>query len=109
MSRSRADTAIVLLAGAPLATHPSTKPAPGGAIDFSSTAVRAHRAELAARRSDFRRWLEANAPGVEVVAEYDIVLNGVALLLNGEALETILSAPMVTNAQYARVHRPTDV
>ncbi len=102
-----ADTVIVQLEGDPLATAARTKPVRGEAIDFTSRTVQAYRAELAARREDFKRWLRDNAPKVEVVAEYDVVLNGVALRINGEGLETIRSAPMVKAAQHARAYSPT--
>ena len=98
---------IVELEGDALATYPDTTPPPGQRIDFSSPAVHWHRRELAALRSEFKRWLAANAPKAQIVAEYDIVLNGLALRLNGEAIETIRSSPKVRSAQYARAHRPT--
>ena len=100
--------AIAQLDGEPLATNPGTRPSPGEALDFSSDALKTYRDELARRRDDFRQWLRANAPRAEITHEYDIVLNAVAIRLNGEELETILAAPMVKSAQYTRIHRPTD-
>src|SRR5437870_4756421 len=47
---------IVVLQGDPLSKNSSTKPAPGKKIDFNSTAVKSYRAQLSARRNDFKQW-----------------------------------------------------
>src|SRR4029450_9553088 len=54
-------SAIVQLKGDPISTNPSTKPPHGRKIDFNSQAVRSYRAQLNARRNEFKRWLRANA------------------------------------------------
>jgi minor extracellular serine protease Vpr len=100
-------SAIVQLKGDPLSTQQSaTKPAAGKKIDFKGTAVRSYRAQLAAGRNDFKRWLRANAPGAKVTSEYDISLNAVAVKLNGTPLETIAAAPMVERVQYNALYHP---
>jgi hypothetical protein len=50
-------SAIVQLKGDPLSTHSATKPAAGKKIDFKGNAVRSYRAQLAAGRNEFKRWL----------------------------------------------------
>lgn len=100
-------SALVQLDGAPLSTDTATRPAPGKKIDFDSSTVKAYRAQLAAFRNDFKRWLRANAPKAQVTGEYDISLNAVALRLNGETLATIRSAPMVLRAEYQGFYYPT--
>ncbi len=99
-------SALVVLKGDPLATSEKTKPAHGKKLDFGSTAVKNYRAQLSALRNDFKQWLRANAPSAQVTGEFDIALNGVGVKLNGAALGTIASAPMVSSAQLQAVYRP---
>src|SRR5437773_2631172 len=74
---------IVVLKGDPLSKNSSTKPAQGKKIDFNSTTVKSYRAQLAARRNDFKQWLHTYAPNAKVTSQYDISLNAVAVQLNG--------------------------
>jgi subtilisin family serine protease len=99
-------SALVQLKGDPLSTSPTTKPAHGRKIDFNGYAVRSYRAQLSARRNEFRNWLRANAPRARITSQYDISLNAVAVQLNGTALETIAAAPMVERAQYNALYHP---
>src|SRR5437899_6431987 len=82
-------SAIVQLKGDPLSINSATKPAAGKKIDFNGNAVRSYRAQLAAGRNEFRRWLRPNAPGAKITSEYDISVNAVAVQLNGATLQTI--------------------
>jgi minor extracellular serine protease Vpr len=99
-------SAIVQLTGAPVSTNPGTKPAAGRKIDFTSTAVKSYRAQLAAERNSFRQWLQANAPNAKITSQYDISLNAVAVQLNGTSLATIAAAPMVQQVQYNALYYP---
>src|SRR5262249_16178465 len=99
-------SAIVQLKGDPLTIHSATKPASGKKIYFNSNTVRSVRAQLAAGRNEFKRWLRANAPRAKVTSEYDISLNAVAVQLNGTPLATITAAPMVQSADYNRLYQP---
>jgi minor extracellular serine protease Vpr len=99
-------SAIVQLKGDPISTNPSTKPAHGRKIDFNGRAVRAYRAQLNAKRNEFKHWLRANAPRARVTSEYDISLNAVAVKLNGASLATIAAAPMVQSAEYNVLYHP---
>jgi len=94
------------LKGDPLNTYSATKPAPGKKTDFNSNAVKSYRAQLAAGRNDFKRWLQANARQAKITSEYDISLNAVAVQLNGTSLETIAGAPMVQQVQYNALYHP---
>src|SRR5438477_3395986 len=100
-------SAIVQLGGDPLSTHSITKPAAGKKIDFKNNTVRSYRAQLAAGRNEFRRWLRANAPRARITSEYDVSLNAVAVELNGTPLQTIAAAPMVERAEYNALYHPT--
>src|SRR4029077_3937922 len=97
---------IVHLKGDPISTNPTTKPPHGKKIDFNGRAVRSYRAQLAAGRNEFKRWLRANAPRARVTSEYDISLNAVAVQLNGTPLATIKAAPMVQSAEYNALYHP---
>jgi minor extracellular serine protease Vpr len=99
-------SAIVQLKGDPLSTSPRTKPPHGRKIDFNSNSVRSYRAQLNARRNEFKRWLRANAPSAKVTSEYDVSLNAVAVQLNGTPLATIAAAPMVERAEYNALYHP---
>src|SRR5438132_9276647 len=97
---------ICVLKGDPLSKNSSTKPAPGKKIDFNSTNVKSYRAQLAARRNDFKQWLHTYAPNAKVTSQYDISLNAVAVQLNGTSRDTIASAPMVQQIQYNALYHP---
>ena len=99
-------SAIVQLKGDPITVHSATKPTAGKKIDFSSNTVRSVRAQLAAGRNEFKRWLRANAPRARVTSEYDVSLNAVAVQLNGTPLATIAAAPMVQSAEYNALYHP---
>src|SRR5437773_3875783 len=99
-------SAIVQLKGDPIGVHSATNPIKGRKIDFTSNTVRSYRAQLAAGRNEFKRWLRANAPRAKVTSEYDISLNAVAVQLNGTPLETIAAAPMVERAEYNTLYQP---
>jgi minor extracellular serine protease Vpr len=96
---------VVQLKGDPVSTYYGTRPA-HGKIDFNSQAVKSYRAQLAAGRNDFRSWLRTNAPKAKITREYDVVLNGVAVDLNGTPLATIAAAPMVRRAEYNVLYHP---
>src|SRR6266513_937975 len=99
-------SAVVQLKGDPISTNPSTKPPHGRKIDFNGQAVRSYRAQLNAKRNEFKQWLRTNAPRARVTSEYDISLNAAAVQLNGTPLETIAAAPMVERAEYNAVYYP---
>src|SRR4030095_6054027 len=100
-------SAIVQLKGDPITTNPGTKPLRGAKIDFNGQAVKSYRAQLAAKRNEFKQWLRANAPAARVTSEYDVSLNAVAVQLNGMPLATIAVAPMVQSAEYNALYHPT--
>ena len=99
-------SAIVMLHGDPLSTAPSTKPPKGKKIDFNSSMVKSYRAQLSAKRNDFKQWLQTYAPKAKITSGYDISLNAVAVQLNGTSLDLIASAPMVQQAQYNGLYHP---
>ena len=99
-------SALVELKGAPLVTYENTRPAISKKLNFNSTAVKSYRAQLAASRNDFKRWLRQNAPKAKVTSEFDVALNAVAVQLNGTTLDTLRSAPQVNSVTYQALYRP---
>ena len=100
------DVALVELTGDPLAVAPRTAPRAGGKVDLHGPAARAERANLAAVRNTFRRWLRDNAPAARITGEHDLAVHAVELQLNGTPLDTIAAAPMVTYAELEQVFGP---
>jgi minor extracellular serine protease Vpr len=100
------DTALVELAGDPLAVSPRTAPAGGAKVDLNGPAARSERAKLALVRNEFRRWLRTNAPTARITGEHDVAVHAVQVELNGTPLATIAAAPMVTHAEPEQVFAP---
>jgi subtilisin family serine protease len=101
--------ALVQLVGEPLSTYAKTKPAQGKKVDFASTTVKSYKALLAARRNDFKSWLQKVAPKAQVVKGYDLALNAVSVKLNGTSLATIRTSALVVRAEYQGLYYPLDV
>jgi subtilisin family serine protease len=99
-------SAIVQLAGDPLATSPRTRPTNGRKIDFSRQAVKSEQARLAQTRNQFQQWLSRNAPKARVIASYDVAINAVAVRLNGTSLSKLRSAPQAVTASHQELYRP---
>ena len=96
------DTAIVTLVDQPTASYDghvpglaATKPGQAKKLDLASTPVKNYRAFLAARRNDFKQWLQQNGYKGAVVHDYDLVLNAVAVRLDGRPVDALLTAPGV--------------
>lgn len=107
------DYAIVTFTDAPLATYgggtsgiPATKPA-HGRLDPSSPAYQAYERFLANEHASFRAHLAQRLPGVEVLTEYDTVLNGMAVKLNGASLKALSRTPGVASVDHSWTYRPT--
>jgi minor extracellular serine protease Vpr len=105
--------AIVTLADEPIATYTGGKPGlertkpVRGRLDPSSPAYQAYERYLANERANYRAFLAQRLPGVEVVAEYDTVLNGVAVKLNGASVAGLANHPKVKSAEGSWLYRPT--
>lgn len=104
--------AIVTFTDAPLATYTGgtdglerTKPL-RGRLDPASPAYQAYERFLANQRASYKAFLRTKAPGVTVIAEYDTVLNGVAVELNGASLAALRN-PKVADVQESWTYRPT--
>lgn len=108
------DTAIVTLVDQPTASYDghlpglaATRPAQARKLALSSTPVKNYRAYLAARRSDFKQWLQQNGFKGAVVHEYDLVLNALAVRLAGQPIDALRAAPGVASVEYSSLYHPT--
>jgi minor extracellular serine protease Vpr len=105
--------AIVTLADAPLATYEGgtnglerTKPV-RGRLDPTSPAYRAYERFLANEHASYRAHLAQRLPQAQIVAEYDTVLNGFAIKLNGASLASLANHPKVKAVDGSWLYRPT--
>ena len=105
--------AIVTLADEPLATYEGgtnglerTKPV-RGRLDPTSPAYRAYERYLANERANYRAHLAQRLPQAQIVAEYDTVLNGFAIKLNGGSLKALANHPNVRAVDGSWLYRPT--
>src|SRR5216683_1119919 len=94
-----ADDAIITLKDQPLANYDGhlpgyarTMPMPGQKLDLSSPAAQSYSSYLTTGRESAKGWLKNNMPTIQVVDEYSIVMNAIAVQLNGNAMNAILNA-----------------
>src|SRR2546428_174966 len=94
------DNAIIVLKDQPLASYDGhvpgyakTMPAPGSKLDLNSQAAQSYSAYLGNGRGLAKGWLKNNAPEVQVIDEYSVVLNAIAVQLNGHSMTHLLNAP----------------
>lgn len=105
--------AIVTFKDAPIATYAGGKPGLAatkpekGRLDPSSPAYRAYERFLENERASYKAFLAQRLPEAEVVAEYDTVLNGVAVELNGASLKALANNPKVAGVEASWLYRPT--
>jgi subtilisin family serine protease len=95
-----ADNAVIVLKDQPLASYDGhvqgyakTMPTPGHKLDLSSAEAQSYSQYLANGRGLAKGWLQNNAPEVQVIDEYSVVLNGIAVQLNGHSMNHLFNAP----------------
>jgi minor extracellular serine protease Vpr len=95
-----ADHAIITLRDQPLASYDGhlpgyarTMPLPGQKLDLNSPAAQAYSSYLATERESAKGWLKNNMPTIQVVDEFSIVMNAIAVKLNGNSMNGLLNAP----------------
>ncbi len=101
------DYVIVSLQDPPAASAAESRPARGAKLNLRSPKARAYLARLASGRAQFKQFLAGAAPGAEVVREYGVVLNGVAVKLNGARAAALLAGPGVRVVAESEVVRPS--
>ncbi len=99
--------AIVTLSDPPLADWPGAARAKNGKIDFNNGANGRYQAALAQARNDFKQWLKATNSPAQVLREYDTVLNGFGVQLNGASFDSLRAGPGVTSVEPSLTYAPT--
>src|SRR5438128_3966014 len=94
------DNDIIVLRDQPLASYDGhvqgyarTMPTQGHKLDLGSAASQSYSAYLANGRGLAKGWLKNNAPEVQVIDEYSVVLNAIAVQISGHKLHRLLHAP----------------
>ena len=107
------DYAIITLVDAPIATYEGgtnglerTKPL-RGRLNPASPAYQAYERFLANEHANYRAFLRERAPKAAVVAEFDTVLNGIAVKLNGSSLAALADNPKVRSVERSWLYKPT--
>ncbi len=90
-----------------IAGYPATEPVHGQKLDTSSAAVTKYRGLVGAEHANFQAWLRSNAPAMQVVDNYDLSLNGVAVALNGQSWNSLANGPDVVSVTPDWTYYPT--
>lgn len=83
-----------------------TKPLQGK-FDPESKAAQVYLRHLENEHASYRSWLARNAPQAEIVREYSVVFNGIAIRLNGAAAERAAGGPGARAWAFSSLYRPT--
>lgn len=84
----------------------ATKPGKGQKLDPNGQAVRAYTNHLRSAHTSVKGWLASNAPNAEVVREYFLTANAIAVKLNGTSTEALLRAPNVVKVTGSWTYQP---
>lgn len=111
---TQTEYAIVIFKDPPAASYEGgipglerTKPERGGRFDPNSPAYENYRRHLENAHGNYRSWLARNLNQAEVVDEYFVTLNGLAIKLNGARAERLLQGPGVERAAHSWLYQPT--
>jgi len=99
--------ALVIFSQAPLAEWPNAARLKNGKLDFAAGANGQYQASLAQARNDFKQWLRSTGSPARVIREYDTVLNGLAVELNGASLDSLKAGPNVITVEPSLLFHPT--
>lgn len=106
------DYAIVTLSSPPAASYAGgigdlkrTKPVTGK-LDRGSASFAAYQDHLSAERAAFIDDMRSKAPRAEVVRSYSLVLNGVAVKLNGHTIDEVKRARGVSQIAPSSLYQP---
>jgi minor extracellular serine protease Vpr len=105
-SSTSSDYVFVTLGSVPTGKAPGLSRSRGGKLNLRAADVRNYRANLAQERKAFKDWARGNAPRAAIVREYDIVLNAVAVKLNGTRRDTLATGPRVSRIADSTLYRP---
>jgi minor extracellular serine protease Vpr len=106
--------AIVVLKDPPAASYTGgigqlkrTKPERGANLNPRAEEVRAYVSYLRGQQSMYRGWLGSRATGAEVVRDYALTANALAVKLNDTRPETLSHGPGVEYVTASSLYRPT--
>src|SRR6267143_2117270 len=99
--------ALVIFSQPPLADWPNAARYQNGKLNFTAGANGQYQASLAHARNDFRQWLKSTGLLAQVIREYDTVLNGVAVQLNGASVDSLKAGPGVSLVEPSLTYAPT--
>lgn len=85
---------------------PATRPALGKKLRVAAPAVQNYLRRLNQGHANFRSFLANNAPRAQVVREYFLVQNAVAVKLNGQRAEVLAGAPGVKSVEFSWLYSP---
>lgn len=105
--------AMIQLKDSPVASYDGdisglsrTRPEPGSKLDLNTPEAQAYENYLAGKRADAKGWLRDNARNVEVMREYSVAFNGLAVKLNREHPAKLWQVPGVNHVQLSRMFDP---
>lgn len=113
-AQTAGDYVIVTFADPPSARYTGgipglerTKPERGRKLDPRRPAVQAYVRHLDRAHQNYRAYLASSAPKAQIVRRYFHVLNGVAIKLEGERLQTLAAGPGVRSVEASWLYRPS--
>jgi hypothetical protein len=74
---------------------------------LSNAANGSYQSALSHARNDFKDWLRATNSPAKVLREYDTVLNGLAVRLNGASFDSLRAGPGVTGVEPSLTYAPS--
>jgi minor extracellular serine protease Vpr len=86
--------------------HARTKPAPGERLNPQAAEVQAYTAYLRGHQQEFRDWLAQRHPQAQVVRDFQLVANAVAVEANGVSVQQLRRGPGAASVQPAGLFRP---
>jgi minor extracellular serine protease Vpr len=108
------DYVIVTFADPPAASHVDevpgqqrTRPEPGERLNPRAEEVRAYVAHLRGHQREFREWLAQRHPRAEVIRDYQLVANAVAVERGNVPVNRLRRGPGVADVQPVTLYRPT--
>ena len=90
-----------------IAGYLATKPGNGHKLDLTSGAAIKYQAYLNSEHANYRSWLKTNVPGAEILAEYTVTFNGLALLLHGASANGLMKGPRAAEVTPDWLYRPS--
>src|SRR5881296_308050 len=100
------DSPVAAYAGGILG-YPATQPLHGHKLDLASANIALYATYLNIRHASFQSWLKSNAPWAQVVREYSLAFNGVAIQTNGNSLNALANAPGVKDVTPDWIYYPS--